>query len=50
MAEAFTDADNFEVSFPHDLSVNYKMALLGAVFLIVSKFILTELKDDARTQ
>ena len=34
--EAFTDADNFGISFPIDLDVNIKAVLLGAVFLIVS--------------
>ena len=32
--EAFTDADNFGVSFPLDLDVKVKATLLGAVFLI----------------
>ena len=34
--EAFTDADNFGVTFPTDLDVSIKGTLLGAVFLIVS--------------
>ena len=34
--EAFTDADNFGITFPMDLDVNVKATLLGAVFLIVS--------------
>ena len=34
--EAFTDADNFGVTFPLDLDVKMKAVLLGAVFLIVS--------------
>ncbi|KAG0715728.1 Phospholipid scramblase 2 [Chionoecetes opilio] len=34
--EAFTDADNFGISFPMDLDVKMKATLLGAVFLIVS--------------
>ena len=34
--EAYTDADNFGVSFPLDLDVHLKAALLGCVFLIVS--------------
>ena len=34
--EAFTDTDNFGVSFPADLDVRMKATLLGAVFLIVS--------------
>lgn len=32
--EAFTDADNFGISFPIDLDVNIKAVLLGACFLI----------------
>ena len=32
--EAFTDADNFGISFPMDLDVKIKATLLGAVFLI----------------
>ncbi len=35
--EAFTDADNFGISFPMDLDVKIKAALFGACFLIVSK-------------
>ncbi|KAG7157663.1 Phospholipid scramblase 2-like 2, partial [Homarus americanus] len=31
--EAFTDADNFGITFPMDLDVKIKAALLGAVFL-----------------
>lgn len=34
--EAFTDADNFGITFPMDLDVKMKATLLGAVFLIVS--------------
>ena len=34
LKEAFTDADNFGVSFPLDLDVKVKATLLGAVFLI----------------
>lgn len=37
MREAFTDADNFGISFPMDLDVKIKGALFGACFLIVSK-------------
>jgi hypothetical protein len=33
--EAFTDADNFGISFPLDLDVNMKAVMLGACFLIV---------------
>ena len=32
--EAFTDADNFGISFPMDLDVRVKATLLGALFLI----------------
>ena len=32
--EAFTDAENFGVSFPIDLDVKMKATLLGALFLI----------------
>ena len=34
--EAFTDADNYGISFPLDLDVNIKAVLIGAIFLIVS--------------
>ena len=34
--EAFTDADNFGITFPMDLDVKVKATMLGAVFLIVS--------------
>ena len=34
--EAFTDADNYGISFPIDLDINIKAILMGAVFLIVS--------------
>ena len=34
--EAFTDADNFGISFPMDLDVKMKAVMLGACFLIVS--------------
>ncbi|CAG0913291.1 unnamed protein product [Notodromas monacha] len=33
-AEAFTDADNFGIVFPHDLEVGMKAVLLAALFLI----------------
>lgn len=36
LKEAFTDADNFGVSFPMDLDVKMKAVMLGACFLIVS--------------
>ena len=32
--EAFTDADNFGITFPLDLDVKVKAVLVGAVFLI----------------
>lgn len=35
-AEAFTDADNFAISFPMDMEVRTKALLVGALFLIVS--------------
>ncbi|KAK8782089.1 hypothetical protein V5799_016567, partial [Amblyomma americanum] len=34
LKEAFTDTDNFGVSFPMDLDVKMKAVLLGALFLI----------------
>ncbi|CAG0919456.1 unnamed protein product [Notodromas monacha] len=34
LKEAFTDTDNFGVSFPMDLDVRMKAVMLGAVFLI----------------
>ena len=34
LREAFTDADNFGISFPMDLDVRMKAVLLGALFLI----------------
>ena len=34
LREAFTDADNFGVSFPMDLDVRMKATLLGALFLV----------------
>jgi len=42
--EMFTDADNFGVSFPLDLSVQVKATMLGAVFLI--DFMYYETKKD----
>ena len=41
--ELLTDADHFNCSFPMDLDVNIKAVLLGAVFLIVSNFIIRSL-------
>jgi hypothetical protein len=35
LREAFTDADNFGISFPMDLDVRMKAVMLGASFLIV---------------
>jgi len=35
--EAFSDSDNFSVSFPHDLDVKAKATILGACFLIVCR-------------
>jgi len=34
LREAFTDSDNFGISFPMDLDVRMKATLLGALFLI----------------
>ena len=34
LREAFTDSDNFGISFPMDLDVKMKATLLGALFLI----------------
>ena len=34
LREAFTDADNFGISFPMDLDVRMKATLIGALFLI----------------
>ena len=34
LREAFTDADNFGISFPVDLDVRMKATLIGALFLI----------------
>eukprot|EP00091_Calanus_sinicus_P011013 TRINITY_DN25132_c0_g1_i1.p1 TRINITY_DN25132_c0_g1~~TRINITY_DN25132_c0_g1_i1.p1 ORF type:complete len:231 (-),score=69.40 TRINITY_DN25132_c0_g1_i1:67-759(-) len=42
--EAFTDADNFGISFPLDLDVKVKATLLGALFLI--DFMFFETKQD----
>ena len=36
--EAFTDADNFGVTFPLELDVNLKAMILAATFLIVRTF------------
>lgn len=36
--EAFTDADNFGITFPIDLDVRMKAVMLGACFLIVSSY------------
>jgi len=42
--EAFTDADNFGISFPLDLDVKVKATLLGSLFLI--DFMFFEHKQD----
>ena len=42
LKEAFTDTDNFGVSFPLDLDVRMKAVLLGAVLLIDFMFFETE--------
>ncbi len=34
LREAFTDSDNFGISFPMNLDVKMKATLLGALFLI----------------
>ena len=34
LREAFTDSDNFGISFPMDLDVRMKATLIGALFLI----------------
>lgn len=44
--EAFTDADNFGISFPGDLDVRAKATLLGAVFLIDFMFFETKKNND----
>jgi len=35
LREGFTDADNFGVTFPVDLSIQVKATLIGACFLMV---------------
>ncbi|KAJ0182843.1 hypothetical protein K1T71_002212 [Dendrolimus kikuchii] len=35
MREAFTDADNFRLTFPKDLDVRFKAAIIGTSFLIL---------------
>lgn len=42
--EALTDADHFGVSFPMDLDVKMKAVLVGAVFLIVSNWLIFRLR------
>ena len=44
--EAFTDADNFGISFPLDLDVRCKISLLAAVFLI--DFMYFETNNDGK--
>lgn len=49
LREAFTDADNFGISFPMDLDVRMKAVMLGACFLIVrdkSKLISYSQRDE----
>lgn len=36
LKEAFTDVDNFGITFPMDLDVKMKAVMIGACFLIVS--------------
>ncbi|XP_060554044.1 phospholipid scramblase 1-like [Ruditapes philippinarum] len=44
--EAFTDADNYGISFPIDLDVNVKAVLVGAVFLIDFMYFENNVKKD----
>ncbi|WAR27411.1 PLS2-like protein [Mya arenaria] len=44
--EAFTDADNYGISFPIDLDVNVKAVLIGAVFLIDFMYFENNTKKD----
>jgi len=44
--EAFTDADNFGISFPLDLDVKVKGTLLGALFLIDFMFFEQKQRND----
>lgn len=44
--EAFTDADNYGISFPMDLDVNVKAVLVGAVFLIDFMYFENNVKKD----
>jgi len=44
--EAFTDADNFGISFPLDLDVKVKATLLGALFLIDFMFFEHQQRND----
>lgn len=47
LKEAFTDADNFGISFPMDLDVRCKATLIGAVFLIDYMFFEKEANKDS---
>uniref|UniRef100_A0A673ATF9 Phospholipid scramblase n=1 Tax=Sphaeramia orbicularis TaxID=375764 RepID=A0A673ATF9_9TELE len=46
MQEAFTDADNFGISFPMDLDVKMKAVMLAACFLIDFMFFENNPKQD----
>ena len=46
LKEAFTDADNFGISFPMDLDVRCKATLIGAVFLIDYMFFEKKANQD----
>ena len=48
MQEAFTDADDFGISFPMDLDVEIKAVMLGACFLI--DFMFFENKPEQPTE
>lgn len=48
--EAFTDADNFGISFPIDLDVNMKAVTLGAIFLIDFMFFENNTKKDDKNK
>ena len=46
LKEAYTDADNFNLSFPLDLDVKLKATLLGAVFMIDFMFYETQQNNN----
>jgi len=48
--EAFTDADNFGITFPLDLDVKVKAVLVGAVFLIDFMFFEQAQDNQQNTQ